>query len=158
MHGLRSLELVVEEARKAGKYLFIWDKQGSVGTFMNYKGMLASVAPETVKMAMGRQTKEDVAEFVRKWFVQGMRQGDKLCLDIDSSRPNFADMTTEGTFNAEQFFNFEHMKHSENYMPYVRPEENHGVGGINPGCGYNRMDSFSMTMRSGVDNEEDLMQ
>ena len=149
---------MVEGARQAGKYLFIWDKQGSVGTFMNYKGMLASVAPETVKMALGRQTQEDVGEFVRKWFVQGMRQGDKLCLDIDASRPNFAEMNKEGTFNAEQFFNFEYMKNSENYMPYVRHEENHGVGGINPGCGYNRIDSFSMTMRSAAANEEELMQ
>ena len=36
--GLARLVTVVEEARNAGKYLFIWDKQGSVATFMQYKG------------------------------------------------------------------------------------------------------------------------
>ena len=53
VHGLQKLEIVVEEARAAGKYLFIWDKQGSVATFMNYKGHLASVAPDVIKVALG---------------------------------------------------------------------------------------------------------
>ena len=53
VHALNKLENVVEAARAAGKYLFIWDKQGSVATFMNYKGQLASVAPDVLKVSIG---------------------------------------------------------------------------------------------------------
>ena len=102
-------------------------------------------------------TNADVGEMIRKEFIIGMRQGDKLCLDIEASRPDFPAMNQEGTFIAENFFNFEHMKVETNYMPYVRENENHGVGGVNPGFGYNRLPNFSMTIRSSAENEEDLM-
>ena len=39
--SLQQLEVAINAARAANKYLFIWDKQGSVGTFMQYKGRLA---------------------------------------------------------------------------------------------------------------------
>ena len=55
-YGLMKLESAIAEAHEAGKYLFIWDKQGSVGTFMTYKGQRAELGPEIVKMAMQRQT------------------------------------------------------------------------------------------------------
>ena len=35
---LQQLETAIGNAKTAQKYLFIWDKQGSVGTFMQYKG------------------------------------------------------------------------------------------------------------------------
>ena len=37
-HGLQKLESVIAASMVARKYLFIWDKQGSVATFMQYKG------------------------------------------------------------------------------------------------------------------------
>ena len=33
-HGLQQLEHAIGSAKSAKKYLFIWDKQGNVGTFM----------------------------------------------------------------------------------------------------------------------------
>ena len=44
----------MNNARAANKYLFIWDKQGNVGTFMAYKGKLASLGPEVLKVTLGR--------------------------------------------------------------------------------------------------------
>ena len=41
-------------------------------------------------------------------------------------------------------------------MPYVRESENHGIGGINPGFGYCRADTFGMVIRTGVETEEEL--
>ena len=39
-------------------------------------------------------------------------------------------------------------------MTYVRQDENHGIGGLNPGYGYNRVPDFGMQIRSGADSEE----
>ncbi len=65
-------------------------------------------------------------------------------------------MTLDGTFNAELFFNFEYMKVRDNYMPFVRDDENHGMGGVNPGIGYVRSENFSCTLRSALQTEEEI--
>ena len=39
-------------------------------------------------------------------------------------------------------------------MTYVREDENHGIGGLNPGFGYNRVPDFGMQIRSGAESEE----
>ena len=72
-YGLRQMQRPIEEAKEAKKYLFIWDKQGSVATFMQYKAHLACLGPEIIKMALGRQTGADVGDFIRKQFVFAMR-------------------------------------------------------------------------------------
>ena len=35
-YTLKKVMIPIELAREANKYLFIWDKQGSVGNFMQY--------------------------------------------------------------------------------------------------------------------------
>ena len=75
---------------------------------------------------------------------------------METTTPDFASFNSEGTFNAELFFNYEWLNQMDNYMPYVRENENHGIGGINPGCGYNRSPDFTMTLRTGVETEEEL--
>ena len=108
-------------------------------------------------MSLGRQAHTDVADFVRKQFVNGMRNGENLCLDIDKSRPDWAAMNIEGTFESNMF-NFAWLNEEANYMKFVREDENHGPGGINPGNGFGRQDKFSMTIRSSAENEEYLQE
>ena len=155
-YNLQQLDTAINNARQAGKYLFIWDKQGSVGTFMTYKGQLAAIGPEIIKVALNRQTNADVGEFIRKQFVHGMRQGENLCFDCDTTTPDWASYAADGTFVPDQFFNYEFMNQERNYMPFVREEENHGIGGLNPGYGYCRASTFSMMIRTGVETEEEL--
>ena len=64
--GLQKMQDPVVQAREAKKYLFIWDKQGSVGTFLQYKGQLAPLGPEVLKASLGRQTAADVGEYMRR--------------------------------------------------------------------------------------------
>ena len=52
--GLMQLDSLIAEAHEAGKYLFIWDKQGNVGRFMNYKGQHVELGPEVIKVALQR--------------------------------------------------------------------------------------------------------
>ena len=117
---------------------------------------MAPLGPEIIKVALGRQTKEDVGEYIRKQFIHGMRQGENLCFDVETTTPDWVTFNCDGTFQAEQFFDWQWMNTEANYMPYVRENENHGIGGINPGCGYIRADTFSMIIRTGVESEEEL--
>ena len=156
VHKLQKLEQVVAAATNASKYLFIWDQQGHVGTFMKYKGSLASLGPEVMKVALNRQSNADVGEFIRKAFINNMRSGDNLCLDVEQTKPDFAAYNVDGTFNADMFFNYEELKKEENYMPLVREDENHGIGGINPGFGYTRMPNFGLVVRCGAETEEEV--
>ena len=55
-HPLAKLVSMCEAAKDEKKYLFIWDQQGSVGTFMQYKGHLAPLGPEVIKKALGTQS------------------------------------------------------------------------------------------------------
>lgn len=153
---LMELDSVINEAHNAGKYLFVWDKQGSVGTFLSYKGQIADIGPEIVKVALQNQTLADIGEFIRKQWIHGMRQGERLCFDIDSSIADWSTYNSEGTFDAAEFFNYTAFKKEATYMKYVREHENHGIGGVNPGIGYTRSKDFVMVIRSGVSEESDL--
>ena len=100
------------------------------------------MGPEVIKVTLSRQTNEDLEEFIWKQFVAAIRKGDTLCLDCDKTKPNWTEFALDGTFSPEQFFDRAFMNTQENYMRYVREEENHGIGGINPGFGYIRSNSF----------------
>ena len=41
-------------------------------------------------------------------------------------------------------------------MPFVREDENHGIGGVNPGRGYCRSENFCMVVRSSADTAEEV--
>ena len=73
----------IEATRQDQKYLFVWDKHGNVGTFMNYKGMQVELGPEIIKTALGRQDIDQTSELIRKKWIWAMRAGDKLCFDIE---------------------------------------------------------------------------
>ena len=105
-HSLQQLQTAIVNAKEANKYLFVWDKQGSVGTFMQYKGQLAPLAPEVIKVCLNRQTNAEVGEYIRKQFIHAMRQGEKLCFDIETTTPDWAAMTQEGTFDPIKFFDW----------------------------------------------------
>ena len=155
-YNLQQLETAINNARSAGKYLFIWDKQGNVGTFMQYKGKLASLGPEILKIALQRSTPADVGEVIRKQFVDGMRNGENLCLDLEKANADFVSYKVDGTFDPDIFFDWERMNTEANYMAYVRQDENHGIGGINPGCGYTRAQAFHMSMRTDLETDQEV--
>ena len=85
-----------------------------------------------------------------------MRNGENLCYDLESTTPDFASYKVDGTFDPDTFFDWEKMNQEANYMPFVRENENHGIGGINPGCGYTRVPAFTMIIRCGGETEEDV--
>ena len=88
-----------------------------------------------------------------------MREGDKLCFDIEQTKPDFGNsLRVDGTFDPDVFFDYQAMTQEANYMPYVREDENHGIGGLNPGYGYTRAPDFCMIIRSSAETEEELQE
>ena len=121
---------------------------------MQYKGQLAPMGPEIVKKALGRQTPADVGEFLRKNFVRGMREGERLCIDLENAAPIWAEYECEGTWT-NNFFNWAWANEEANHMPFVREAENMGLGGQNPGH-YRRSEEFVGIVRCGAEDEASL--
>ena len=69
--------------------------------------------------------------------------------------PDWESFDSEGTCNIGLFFDWHEMNKEENYLPFVRENENHGIGGLNPGH-YHRSADFGMVIRSAAENEEQL--
>ena len=83
-----------------------------------------------------------------------MREGDKLCLDVDRTTPNWSEFYSDNTF-VEGFFDYDWLNQEANYMPFVRDNENHGIGGLNPGY-YTRSENFSFIIRCAAEGEAEL--
>ena len=73
---------------------------------MQYKCAHASLGPEIVKIALGRQSGAEVGEFIRKHMINSMRVGDNLGLDLEQTIPDFPSFNSEGTFEAAVMFNW----------------------------------------------------
>ena len=126
--NLGQLKQPVAAAHEAKKYLFIWDKNGSVATFMNYTASLCDLSPEIMKAQLGRQDNAAVAEVIRRSWILGQRGGKLTVLNVDKSTCDFNDFVTDGVFSTE-FFNFEWMAQSANHEPYVKAGEDTGANG-----------------------------
>ena len=87
--ALADIVAQTELAREEGKYCFIWDKNGNAPMFFKYKGQLIDLAPKLVSKAMGNETNESVAEYLRAQLVVGQRTGDKLLIDIGKGDPDW---------------------------------------------------------------------
>ena len=61
-----------------------------------------------------------------------MRQGENLCFDLDTTTPTFTNFNVANTFDADLFFNWAEFNNEDKQRLYLRPEEDHGIGGINP--------------------------
>ena len=123
--SLKELKQPVADALAAKKYLFIWDKNGSVATFMNYTASLCDLAHEVATAG----SYEDVAEVIRRSWILGQRSGKLTVFNVDkSTNCKFNEFVIDGVFSTE-FFNYEWMAQSANHLPYVKAEEDFGADG-----------------------------
>ena len=138
-----------EKARDEGKYLFMWDKAGSVATFFQYKGHLTEVQKEIVRAKIGGSDDlSGACELMRKDLVYTMRAGDNHLIDFGKLTPDFSKLTQEGVFNPELVFNRTEWIKKDNYIQFVKDDEMHGLGGLNPGH-YNMDDAkWTLSFRS----------
>ena len=153
---LGSLVAQVDAARDEGKYLFIWDKQGNVATFFQYKGKLHEFHREVVKAAINKTGTEEGLEQARKALIAVMRDGDKLLYDFGTCMCDLkGEWTKPDVFPADVIFNREEWIKDEVYKPFVKEEENHMPGGMNKGHYCANLD-FSITLRHAAEEEETI--
>ena len=158
-YTLQQIDVAVNSALEANKYLFIWDKQGSAATFLQYRGAnVESIAAPWLSKHLGRKTAADVAEIVRKAFVMAMRGGKQMCLDLEKSKPIWSELNTEGTFDVDDFFDWQKMNTAEVYQQYVRDDEKHQESGDNSTYGYSRSQDFVGILRTSVNSEDEVNQ
>jgi hypothetical protein len=155
---LAQLVSKVEEARNKGKYAFILDYQGNVPTFFQYKGRLIEFNKEKLKTQTGSQTKDEALDAIRKAFIFAMKQGDLLCVHLDVLNVDFkAEFKDDAIFNADKFFEFASFRDNDKqiYLPYVKDEENSGIGGLNPGH-YRVNESFGACICSTIKDADEI--
>ena len=79
---------------------------------------------------VNRQSKEDALEGLRKGFVNAMRIGDILAIDLGDLEINFQEFTSDSIFPTAKVFDFENARKHENYINWVKAEEKHGFDGV----------------------------
>ena len=154
-YSLQQLETPINNTKAAGKFTFLVDKTGNVATFANYKGHLVDIQGDSLRVLMNQGTWPDVGEKVRKGFVNGMRSGDSLYINVERASPEWSSMDQAGTWDTATFFNYAAMLEDANYLPFVKEDENHGVGGLNPGH-YCRHSDFRMTIVTQNTDQETI--
>ena len=129
-YPLTQLLVQVESARENGKYVFVQDLSERANVFFQYKGKLVEFNKEVMKVMVGRQTKEQALEDLRKAFVNAMRIGDTLAIDLGDLDINFQEYTSDSIFPTAKVLDFENARKRENYEKWVKPEEKHGFDGV----------------------------
>ena len=84
---------------------------------------------EVMKVMVGRQTKEEALEELRKAFVNAMRIGDTLAIDLGDLDVNFQEYSSENMFPVAKILDFFNARKLDNYVKWVKPEEMHGFDG-----------------------------
>ena len=124
--------------------------------FYKYKGQLIDLSPKIVGKAMGKETNESIAEYLRAQLVVGQRTGDNVVIDIGKLKPKWDELTINGVFEPNLTFNRTEWYKEENYLKFVKEEENHSIGGLNPGNYRLINESFKLNICSSADSEEEL--
>ena len=86
-----------------------------------------------------------------------MRTGDKILINMSKLNPDWTALHKEGVFHPQLVFNREEWYKEENYIKFVKEEENYSVGGLNKGMYRLIDDSFCLNVCSQADNEEDVL-
>lgn len=78
----------------------------------------------SLSISLGRITKDEAIEQLRKALVYSMRIGDRLVLNCGKYAIDFRnDFNDPVNFPTDLIFNFEEWRKDENYKKIVRPEE-----------------------------------
>ena len=126
---LKDLVHACDGAREDGKYIFIWDQQGQVPTFMRYQQRLIELGPLVIKTALGQATPDDQLELIRANMVNAMRVGATLAISLDKTSVDFSQWANATSCPLSTVFNFKQFREHDTYFKVTKPEERHGLDG-----------------------------
>jgi hypothetical protein len=85
---------------------------------------MVEVAKLNLSLSMGKVTKEEAIESLRKQLVNAMRKGDRYVLNCGRTNINFLkEFNDPVNFPIDLIFNFDEWRKDEVYKKIVRPEE-----------------------------------
>ena len=128
---LTELDTACEKSFSTGKYQLVFDKTCNAEVFFRYKAHLIEVNKLQIGISIGKFTKEEAIEKIRKGLVYSMRSGDRLVLFCGNIAPDFKNELTSdaSNFPAEVVFNFNEWRKEANYKKIVRADEDHDLMG-----------------------------
>ena len=148
--GVKDLMMQINEAHEAEKYLFIWDKSDQLDTFFKYKGFLIDFQFQVLKTENERQTPADAVEALRDAFIKAARQGSHLCVNLDTTAPDFNTVYTSETGFAPQIaFNRNEWRKEEVHKSVLKEDEHYSQATNR----YFMMPEHTMTIRSTAPDE-----
>ncbi len=86
------VNLVVEidrASQKDRKYCILLDKTGSASVYFGNKATLKDFHKESIAVTLGRKSKSDALEVLRRGLIYAMKHGDTLCINVDKTIPDF---------------------------------------------------------------------
>jgi hypothetical protein len=105
-----------------------------------------------LSITMGKLTKDEAIETLRKALVYAMRIGDRLVLNCGKYNMNFlTDWTDPVNFPTQLIFDFDEWRKDEVYKRIVRPEEDHDLLG-NKKC-YFMNDNFDIIILRDITSD-----
>ena len=111
----------LESARDSGKYLLIWDKKGTTGTYFRYMERLHATSACKIAVLMNKRTISDCLDELRKTVIGAMRSGQCQAIDLDKVELPFNTDWTSENFPAEKIFDFQYWR--SNYAKHIKQEE-----------------------------------
>ena len=125
---IKRLDLEIEAALGNRKNCIVFDKNENCHVFFGYKRTMKDVHKEMLAVQIGKKTKEEAIEFIRKGLVYAMRLGDTFCLNIDKLNPDFkTDWTDEKELPMDEICDFEFWRKEVNYMKVVKRNEDYDL-------------------------------
>ena len=150
--GIRNINAVARKARNDGKWLFVWDCQGSLATFFRYQGVLCDFDEKVSKVQIGQKTATMALEELRETLISCQLGGKNLCLDLGITSPDFQnEYMDRAVFPTELIFDRTEWCKAENRQSFYNSEEV-------ATCQTYLQEEFMMTLRSSVETEEELQQ
>ena len=133
----------------------IFDKKGTVSQFYNYRGNTLEFHKFPILIQMGRQTKDECMENIRKALVGTMSPGKALIFNCSRMVPDFEnEWSKEDAFPAKNVFTYSTWMDRKEYIKIVKPEENFSLQGHE---GQYVMDKdYSICVLFNYENEEKM--
>ena len=153
---LTQLDLKCKQSfEERSRYQLVFDSTSNCEVFFRYKAHLIEVNKLSLGITLGKITKADAIETLRKALVHCMRCGDRLVLQCGRLAIDFKETFDGGpdNFPVDMIFNFKEWRKEENYKKVVRPDEDHDLM-MNKKCYYINKDFDIIVLQENEDDEE----
>ena len=127
---INKLELIHKKSVNCKRFYMIFDKKGTVGQFYNYNGHTVDIHKWPILVQMGKSTKDECMEQVRKALVGTMIVGKVIVMNCSRLCPDFEnEWTQEGSFPAVDVLTYSKWMERPTYIKIVKEDENRDLQG-----------------------------